>query len=272
MEENVTSHPEFTALMRAVCLSPADDLPRLVLADWLDEHSFPERAEFVRIGCDLANAKAEGGKWSDTVFNAGDSCECRVCGLRRRERELFRNGVETWFAGPAITPVLLGSALETGQVTFPGSVIAVVRRGMVAEIRLTLAQLVGGPCRRCGGAGSSYVSQSGTFFGQCPDCSGTDRTPGVAKALFAAHPIERVVLSCREPHRGPHGYGWLLAATGGRPDTLPRAIFRHLPPAAATDSLPTADAARDAASDACVAEGRSLAGLPPLEIAAPATA
>lgn len=30
--------PEYRALLRAVLESPHDDLPRLVLADWLDEH------------------------------------------------------------------------------------------------------------------------------------------------------------------------------------------------------------------------------------------
>ena len=42
------------ALLAAVCAAPDDDLPRLVYADWLDEHGEPERAEFIRIGCELA--------------------------------------------------------------------------------------------------------------------------------------------------------------------------------------------------------------------------
>src|SRR5205823_3346972 len=31
--------------------APDDDAPRLVYADWLDEHGQPERAEFVRLVC-----------------------------------------------------------------------------------------------------------------------------------------------------------------------------------------------------------------------------
>jgi uncharacterized protein (TIGR02996 family) len=37
------------ALLAAVVASPDDDLPRLVFADWCDEHGQPERAEFIRL-------------------------------------------------------------------------------------------------------------------------------------------------------------------------------------------------------------------------------
>jgi uncharacterized protein (TIGR02996 family) len=42
------------ALLRAVMAAPADDAPRLVLADWLDEHGEPDPAEFIRVQCALA--------------------------------------------------------------------------------------------------------------------------------------------------------------------------------------------------------------------------
>ncbi len=42
------------AFVRAIADDPDDDLPRLVFADWLDEHGEPERAEFVRVQCALA--------------------------------------------------------------------------------------------------------------------------------------------------------------------------------------------------------------------------
>jgi uncharacterized protein (TIGR02996 family) len=46
--------PELLALLNACRAAPADDTPRLVLADWLDEHDDPDRAEFVRVQCELA--------------------------------------------------------------------------------------------------------------------------------------------------------------------------------------------------------------------------
>lgn len=42
------------AFLRAIAEQPDDDLPRLVYADWLDEHGEPERAEFIRVQCELA--------------------------------------------------------------------------------------------------------------------------------------------------------------------------------------------------------------------------
>ncbi|MBP3960384.1 TIGR02996 domain-containing protein [Gemmata sp. G18] len=43
------------ALLRAIHTDPDDDTPRLVYADWLDEHGQPERAEFIRVQVELAN-------------------------------------------------------------------------------------------------------------------------------------------------------------------------------------------------------------------------
>lgn len=41
------------ALYRAIIANPAEDTPRFVFADWLEEHDEPEHAEFIRIGCQL---------------------------------------------------------------------------------------------------------------------------------------------------------------------------------------------------------------------------
>ncbi len=43
------------ALFRAICEQPAEDTPRLVYADWLDENSQPDRAEFIRLQCEAWN-------------------------------------------------------------------------------------------------------------------------------------------------------------------------------------------------------------------------
>lgn len=42
-------------LIRAVCESPAEDTPRLMLADWYEENGQPERAEFIRLQILLHN-------------------------------------------------------------------------------------------------------------------------------------------------------------------------------------------------------------------------
>jgi len=51
------------ALLRAVCDAPDDDLPRLVFADWLDEHGEAKRAEFVRVSCELEQTEEFSPRW-----------------------------------------------------------------------------------------------------------------------------------------------------------------------------------------------------------------
>jgi len=41
-------------LLQAVLDAPDDDTPRLIYADWLEEHNQPERANFIRVQCELA--------------------------------------------------------------------------------------------------------------------------------------------------------------------------------------------------------------------------
>src|SRR5436190_9976773 len=45
---------EQLALWSAIRANPLDDTPRLVYADWLQEHGDDERAEFIRVQCAAA--------------------------------------------------------------------------------------------------------------------------------------------------------------------------------------------------------------------------
>lgn len=49
--EMTTDHEAF---MRSIIADPSNDMPRLVFADWLEEHDEPERAEFIRCQIELA--------------------------------------------------------------------------------------------------------------------------------------------------------------------------------------------------------------------------
>ena len=73
------------ALLAAIRQAPDDDAPRLVYADWLDEHGQTEWAEFIRIQCELART-------NDPA-------------LRRREVELLAAHHDA-FAGPLAAPHL----------------------------------------------------------------------------------------------------------------------------------------------------------------------
>lgn len=85
--------------LRAVLLDPADDTPRLVYADYLDENGEPERAEFVRVQCELAGFDAAGAGLTRSEVD-------RYIELHDRELALLKGGGGLWqnrdeWAGPA---------------------------------------------------------------------------------------------------------------------------------------------------------------------------
>lgn len=51
---NPVASSEQRALFAAICENPDDDTPRLVYADWVQEHGQPERGEFIRLQCEYA--------------------------------------------------------------------------------------------------------------------------------------------------------------------------------------------------------------------------
>src|SRR5947208_8065654 len=51
------------AFLRLILADPDADGPRLVYADWLDEHGDPARAEFIRLQCRMAGLSS-----SDPLF------------------------------------------------------------------------------------------------------------------------------------------------------------------------------------------------------------
>ncbi|MCI0457645.1 MAG: TIGR02996 domain-containing protein [Gemmataceae bacterium] len=72
---------ELAALLAASTTEPEDDAPRLVLADWLEEHGQPERAELIRVQCEVASRSGGGPHRPE---------------LRLREFELLRQHGASW--------------------------------------------------------------------------------------------------------------------------------------------------------------------------------
>ena len=60
--------PEWLALCRAVVKQPEDDLPRLMAADWLEEHGQPERAEYIRVQLELAKEPTTTLRWRERAL------------------------------------------------------------------------------------------------------------------------------------------------------------------------------------------------------------
>lgn len=95
---------ERDAFLRAIAASPDDDAPRLIFSDWLDENGDPERAEFIRVQCELASSKLPAK---------------RRHVLRVRERELLDARRQEWCQE-------FGLPIE--DVSF--------ERGLIARVRL----------------------------------------------------------------------------------------------------------------------------------------
>ncbi len=82
--------PELVALLAACRARPADDLPRLVLADWLDENGDPDRAEFVRVQVELSHPTADARRTAE---------------LRARQTDLLKSHFRMWLG--SLTGMLL---------------------------------------------------------------------------------------------------------------------------------------------------------------------
>src|SRR5258708_7901852 len=74
------------ALFRNVCDCPDEDAPRLVYADWLDEHGDPDRAEFIRV--QVARARLpKGDPAYDALWHRDTRLLMAFAGKWRRELE-----------------------------------------------------------------------------------------------------------------------------------------------------------------------------------------
>ncbi len=78
------------ALLSAIRAEPDDDGPRLVYADWLEEHGEQPRAEFIRVQCELARLPGK---------------DPRSAALVAREQELRRAHEARWLLLPFVEPL-----------------------------------------------------------------------------------------------------------------------------------------------------------------------
>ena len=83
---------EQDALLQAVCDAPEEDAPRLVYADWLEEHGDPDYAAFIRLQIQIARIPAEPRKRDP----ARDE-------LRDRENAIWRRLKKRW--RPLLEPI-----------------------------------------------------------------------------------------------------------------------------------------------------------------------
>jgi uncharacterized protein (TIGR02996 family) len=90
------ARPEWEAFLAAVAAAPDDDLPRLVAADWLEESGDADRAEFIRLQCELALP--------------GDPD--RAERLRTREREFLNSPAAAWLWAVEACPNIVTTTFD----------------------------------------------------------------------------------------------------------------------------------------------------------------
>ena len=72
MEYDLVPSAEKQAFLAHIIDDPADDLRRLVFADWLEEHGQGQRAAYIRARCALDGKTPEFGGYADAVAQLWD--------------------------------------------------------------------------------------------------------------------------------------------------------------------------------------------------------
>jgi uncharacterized protein (TIGR02996 family) len=114
------------AFLQAIREAPEDDTPRLVYADWLEEHGRSERAEFIRIQCALARKEQD---------------QSRAKELRDRAERLLEAYWDEWLAPlrDVLRPEVPRVAGNLGHLFLPfrPGFLRHFRRGFVESLVLT---------------------------------------------------------------------------------------------------------------------------------------
>lgn len=218
--------------LAAILAHPGDDLPRLALADWLDEHDQPDRGEFIRVQCEIERTRARSSAGCsmlpDTTCSGSNGAFrqigrpdleswCSAClskvALLGREQQLWSLHYDVWFPKPVDPSVVC--LRHDPNVVVPSFV---VRRGLLDELRVPdLAALLGTPYGRCEATGWGAVGPNGQP--RCPTCRNN-----LQNAVPHGSPHLRRCASCKTvwgPEPCPH---CTLGRVGGC-----RAVLRNEP-------------------------------------------
>lgn len=238
--------------LRAICLEPSDDCPRLIYADYLEERGDP-RGEFIRVQCAMQKRRAgpAGPVSDDSPWLQNDST---YHALRRRERELLKEHGGAWTDG-------LPESLVTRECPHCLDYPVDWETGAIE-------------CRQCDGTG--FVPDDDRIeFRRGFVASIALPTAGFlvhAAALFAAAPVDDVRLTDKRPwNSGNHRWGWTTEGDDlrfGEFWVLPRPLIDLM------GTMPgfspyrrwfkSESEAYAVLSAACVRYGRQQADLPPL--------
>lgn len=247
------------AFIAAIIADPTNDMPRLVFADWLDEHDEPERAEFIR--AQFYELKRDESDHTDYV---GRSLNKSYLALR-------------WIAAGFGDWTWNGNGGDGIGVVADNGVELIYRRGFVADVYCPLSVWIGVTCGHCNGeqrVGRHYDPASDTMRGgrTCGQCHGLGRYNAHGPRLVREHPLEVVRATDREPlqtrrqpYDPPDAVDWFrwepcyrhVAGTLARED-IPIDVFKMMwNPDRFVNAFPTREAAQAALSDALIVWAKS---------------
>jgi uncharacterized protein (TIGR02996 family) len=143
------------ALLRAIHDEPDDDAPRLVYADWLEEHGDPDRAQFIRIQCRIAR-REELAYVPPKDRDSESARELVEANEDRWRAELpVRDGVEYLFfpqafrGFPAVSFRTPGHLMRHGERLLAATPIEAVHFGRLPRLPLTRLLKTPWPGRVC---------------------------------------------------------------------------------------------------------------------------
>lgn len=213
--------PEYRALCAAVRNDPAAEQPRLDLAVWLDLNPGTKgtgrsaRAELIRCQLERGRTVCTHRPQNDISHDITYPPDCKVCVLRKRERDFLARFGPSWSAGPQCLPcdgsgmVYRGTQNSLAHLTCPTcqgaghtSVLAADPKYTVYEngmpvVLVKTPDAIDRSCARC----SSHLSRR-TF--PCTGCSRKEQNEARPQQwivdLLTVHPdIATVRLTDREP-------------------------------------------------------------------------
>lgn len=178
------------ALLAAILDDPADDLRRLIYADWLEENGQSERGEFIRVQVELGRLPASQMASCREICKPPDFEGCPQRELRRREHALIAEHGYGWCDG------LLGPDWKTDG---SGKAGCTVRVGYFSGERETAEFALA--FRR------GFVAQV-----RCPLQAWLDH----GHAIVRCQPVERVEISDKEPGKVANSYSAIASHARGR--------------------------------------------------------
>jgi uncharacterized protein (TIGR02996 family) len=210
------------ALIRSILTTPADDAPRLVYADWLDEQGRAEDAEFIRVQVELARLGFGGAFYKD---ESG-----RLRHMPPHVERLTERQLELWFSGygkPDLPDDMITYPMTVHQT--PGQNL-LIRRGFVERVTIFT---------------DLYLLVAGGLFARQP--------------VTHVRLVDLVPLCNRRT--GTYGWEYMPAQrVPGRSHQVPVELSWYFPEEG-PEAFATADEAEAALSWACVRFGRAAAGL-----------